>query len=221
VIGALLVVNFVVVGFVLWRGSATRAPAPAAVVASGTAAPTQIAAVAEPRPEPRADSRAAPSAAPSAVPSALPSAAGTPAAATAVGAPVPGGANTVAAATVPAVSGSGAAPAGENPDDLAPAVEARRSASQPVGGIIRATDSGLPTYQDAAAEPGANLPNLKLDLHVYDAQPDQRFVFLEADAHMLRLREGDTTPQGVRVEHITQDGVILSYGGKEFVLQRQ
>jgi hypothetical protein len=90
-----------------------------------------------------------------------------------------------------------------------------------VGGVIRATESGLPTYQDAAAEPGADIPNLKLDLHAWDPQPAQRFVFLEANSNMVKLREGDTTPQGVHVEQITQDGVILSYRGKEFVLQRQ
>src|SRR6185437_12060116 len=116
--------------------------------------------------------------------------------------------------------GGGAAGASENPDDL-PAVEPRSSTSQPVNGVLRATESGLPTYQEAAAEPGANIPGLKLDLHVYSQQPDQRFVFLEADTQMLKLREGDATPQGVRVEHITQDGVILSYRGKEFVLPHQ
>ena len=228
VIGALLVINFVVVGWVLWRGSAARATAPAAAVASGTAAPAAAAMPAEarrePRPEPQAESRPAPNA-PSG-PSA-PAAAGAPAVAAAAGTgtptsvPVPGGANAVAAATVPPASASGAAPAGENPDDLAAAVEPHGPASQPESGVIRATESGLPTYQDVAAEPGANLPNLKLDLHVYDARPDLRFVFLEADTHMLKLREGDTSPQGVRVEHITQDGVILSYRGKEFVLQHQ
>ncbi|HYK24899.1 MAG TPA: general secretion pathway protein GspB, partial [Steroidobacteraceae bacterium] len=181
----------------------------------------------EPRPEPREESRAAPST--TSAPNA-PSAVGAPAATVAAAAPnaagVPvGGANAVTAATVPSpgatvppASASGAAPAGENPDDLAAAVEPH-GPSPPDGGIIRATESGLPTYQDAAAEPGANLPNLKLDLHVYDAHPDQRFVFLEADTHMLKLREGDASPQGVRVEHITEDGVILSYRGKEFVLQ--
>src|SRR6185437_9318880 len=194
VIGALLVINFVVVGFVLWRGSATRATAPA-TAASGALAPTQAVATAETRPElrpePRTESRTGPSAAGAPVATgALPA-----------GAPVPG-ANTVAAAAAPATSESGAAHAGENPDDLAPAVEPHGPPSQPPDGIIRATESGLPTYQDVAAEPGANLPNLKLDLHVYDAQPDQRFVFLEADTHMLKLREGDASPQGVRVEHI-------------------
>jgi len=222
VIGALLVINFIVVGWVLWRGSATRAAASAAVVPSSTVSPMTAAVPAEarpePRPEPLPESRTAPNA---------PNAAGAPAApaviaaapAANVPAPAPGAANAVAAAPVPPASANSAAPAGENPDDLAAAVEPHGSASQPVGGIIRATESGLPTYQDAAAEPGANFPNLKLDLHVYDAQPAQRFVFLEADAHMLKLREGDTSPQGVRVEHITEDGVILSYRGKEFVLQ--
>ena len=121
-----------------------------------------------------------------------------------------------APAPAPASAGASAVDAGTNADDLAPAVEPRKNSSQAVTGVVRATESGLPTYQDAAAEPGANIPSLSLDLHVYSPQADERFVFL----NMLKLREGDTSPQGVRVERITPDGAILSYQGKEFVLQR-
>ena len=81
---------------------------------------------------------------------------------------------------------------------------------------MRATASGLPTYHDAATIPGANLPDLRLDLHVYAVQPAQRFVFL----NMMKLHEGESLPQGVRVESITPDGVILSYHGSRFVLLR-
>ncbi len=39
--------------------------------------------------------------------------------------------------------------------------------------------------------------------------------------NMTKLYEGDALPQGVRVDSITPDGVILSFRGSRFVLQRQ
>ncbi|MGH8217812.1 MAG: general secretion pathway protein GspB [Steroidobacteraceae bacterium] len=206
-IAALLVINFFVVGFWLWRGSASRAApsAPAEQTGAISAAPAAVSAGA--RDGVRPESAGAPGAA--AVPTAaLPASSNTVAARASAGSSAPASRGAAPAA---------AADAGANPDDLAPAVEPRGSASQPTTPVTHATESGLPTYQDAAAEPGAEIPSLRLDLHVYSPQPDQRFVFL----NMLKLREGDTTPQGVRVERITEDGVILSYRGKEFVLQRQ
>ena len=220
VIAALLAVNFIVVGFVLWRGSPSRAAASA--VATPAAAPA-------PAPPPVATAAAAPaqSGALSGAPPGVPASArfgahpepgqgleatGPPAAAPAVPTSSPSAAPEPPSASPRVSAGDTSA----NPDDLAPAVEPRATPAQPVTGVIRSTESGLPTYQDAAAEPGANIPSLSLDLHVYAPQPDQRFVFL----NMLRLREGDTSPQGVRVERITPDGVVLSYQGKEFMLQR-
>jgi hypothetical protein len=38
---------------------------------------------------------------------------------------------------------------------------------------------------------------------------------------MMRLREGQSTPAGIRVESITPDGAILSWQGSRFFLQRQ
>ena len=122
-----------------------------------------------------------------------------------------------------ASSGSQANPsalgsADSNPADFAPAVEPPRSLpAASDGGSVTEEAGSLPTYQEAAAAPGADIPPLRLDLHVYSAQPDQRFVFL----NMVKLHEGDSLPQGVRVDQITPDGVILSYQGQKFVLHRQ
>jgi len=62
---------------------------------------------------------------------------------------------------------------------------------------------------------GTQLPELRLDLHVYDADPSKRFVFI----NMNKLREGETMQNGVRVESITQNGARLSYRGSSFVLE--
>ena len=103
-----------------------------------------------------------------------------------------------------------------NPDDYAPATEPT-STSPFKGHVRRGTESGVPLYQDAAVAPGANLPSLRLDLHVFAAKPEDRFVLI----NMHKLHEGDSLPDGVRVERITPDGAVLSRNGSEFMLPRE
>ncbi len=208
-LGALLAINLVVVVWLYSRGTSTRsaapvsasAPAPAASGAAGAAATGVVA------PEQR-----------SVVPSATVSASSARVSSAAVAAT--GGPGVVdtsrAAGTSGAVRSSDAA--STNPADLAPAVEPPRDSSvaDGSGSVVRESASGLPTYQDAAAMPGADLPQLQLDLHVYSDKPDQRFVFL----NMVKLHEGESLPQGVRVDAITPEGVILSFRGTRFVLQQ-
>ena len=102
-----------------------------------------------------------------------------------------------------------------NPDDYEPATE---PAAAPAfnAHVKRGSDGGLPLYQDAAAAPGAGLPQVRLDLHVFAASPRERFVMI----NMHKLREGDSLPEGVRVESITPDGAVLSHNGSRFLLPR-
>ncbi len=112
-----------------------------------------------------------------------------------------------------------------NPEDYEPAREApQRAARQPAStaepeesGPPARNTSGVPTYQDAAAMPGLNVPQLRLDLHVYDPDPASSFVFV----NMQKLKQGDSFDQGVRVESITPDGAILSYRGVRFLLRHE
>jgi general secretion pathway protein B len=102
-----------------------------------------------------------------------------------------------------------------NPDDYAPAKE---GSSTPLfkGHVRRSTDGGYTLYQDAAVAPAANLPQLRLDLHVYAARPEDRFALI----NMHRVHEGDALPEGVRVESINPEGVVLSHNGSKFLLPR-
>jgi general secretion pathway protein B len=121
---------------------------------------------------------------------------------------------TAAPANPPEVSvaPNSAASAGDRADDT-PAVE-----PAPAPSVANGTNSGdVPTYDQAASVPGANLPELKLDLHAYSSNPADRFVFL----NMVKLKEGQSSPAGVRVESITPDGAVLSWQGSRFFLQRQ
>jgi hypothetical protein len=104
--------------------------------------------------------------------------------------------------------------AGTNPDDYAPAREPNPGLFG-LGRAVRSTESGLPTYEEAATR--VSLPQLHLDLHSYAPDPTKRFVLV----NMKRLYEGQTTPEGVRVESITTDAAILSFQGTKFVLNRQ
>lgn len=126
-----------------------------------------------------------------------------------------------AAAVEPALTASGHAappPAASEPaanaDDYAPAAE------PPVRGtshVQQGTDSGVPLYQQIAAAPDKQLPQLRLDLHAYADQAADRWVMV----NMHKLKEGDSLPEGVRVERITPDGAVLSWHGQQFLLTRE
>jgi general secretion pathway protein B len=76
-----------------------------------------------------------------------------------------------------------------------------------------AARSGVPSRDEVLAR-GTQLPELRMDLHVYDADPAARFVFI----NMRKLREGDSLPDGVRVEEITPRGARLSFRGTQFTV---
>jgi general secretion pathway protein B len=74
----------------------------------------------------------------------------------------------------------------------------------------------LPTSIDLAAS-GRSVPELHLDIHVYSANPAERFVLV----NMRRYTEGQALNEGPTVERITTDGVVLNHRGLRYVLPRQ
>jgi general secretion pathway protein B len=80
-----------------------------------------------------------------------------------------------------------------------------------------ATDQNLPTINDVVAQGRATLPDLHLDMHVFATSPAERFVSINSH----KLREGMQLEEGLRVERITRDGVVLNYRGLRFLLPRQ
>jgi general secretion pathway protein B len=86
----------------------------------------------------------------------------------------------------------------------------------PRGTVDGDGDSQLPTLSEVALQ-DAGLPDLHLDIHVYAAQPADRFVFL----NNRKYREGGETPEGTKIERITRDGVVLNHRGARFLLPRQ
>ena len=130
---------------------------------------------------------------------------------TAPGSQLPAGENDISAAQADAAGGQA------NPDDYAPAADPPPPSS--FGNhVTRGTSSGVPLYQDAALAAGNHVPQLRLDLHVFAAKPQDRFVMI----NMHKLHEGDTLPEGVRVESITPEGAVMSSkDGTRFLLPRE
>ena len=74
--------------------------------------------------------------------------------------------------------------------------------------------SNLPTADEFAARAG--LPEMRLELHVYSTNPQQRFVFINGH----KYQQGDSTQEGATVDEVTPDGVILNARGNRFLLPR-
>ena len=98
-------------------------------------------------------------------------------------------------------------PAGP-PQAAAPAPEAT-SATAP-------QEPALPTVASLAAGERAQLPPLKLSMHVYAAEPAQRFVILDGQ----RLDEGASPAPGLVLEQIRRDGLVLLVNGRRVLLAR-
>jgi general secretion pathway protein B len=92
--------------------------------------------------------------------------------------------------------------------DYAPALTPSQA-----GAAAASRSNSLPSRDEVLAQ-GSAIPDLRLDLHVYDVNPAKRFVFI----NMHKLREGDAMADGVRVEAITPTGAQLSYRGTRFSL---
>lgn len=128
-----------------------------------------------------------------------------------------------------------AAPRGTpvNPADYTPAAAGPPQMPQPAGYPIRAgtgpaappgrgtsnvrTATALPSRDDLMASGVGDLPPAAVGLHVYDPNPGARFVFVNG----TRAREGDTLPNGLRVDEINAEGTVLSFRGSRFLVPNQ
>jgi general secretion pathway protein B len=231
-IAALLVVNLGIVAWIVLRhpehaGATPGTPAPAVTgtmppvasppvqpVSAANTMPTALgpgAGITAP-PQPPAPAAAAPGPAAGAASSGATPSGVAQSGATQSGVAPPVSSAATTAATAAAVASGAATSGSTNPEDYAPAEE---PSSPGLGSHVRrGTAAGVPLYQDAAAT--TQLPQLRLDLHVFAAAPQDRFVMI----NMHRLREGDSLPEGVRVDSITPDGAVLSYNGSKFLLPR-
>jgi general secretion pathway protein B len=74
----------------------------------------------------------------------------------------------------------------------------------------------LPTLMELTLAGSIELRPLHLDIHVFSNQPSERFVFI----NMAKYREGDTLNEGPVLKAITDNGAVMSYQGREFIVIR-
>jgi general secretion pathway protein B len=84
-------------------------------------------------------------------------------------------------------------------------------------GVPARAAPAVPTLNDLPAQVTSGLPHINIDLHVWNADPAQRWVVLNGQ----RLKEGADMKEGPHLEQITADGVILDFHGTHFLLPRQ
>jgi general secretion pathway protein B len=75
----------------------------------------------------------------------------------------------------------------------------------------------LPSINELNLTGSQALPELHLDVHVYATKPADRFVYI----NMRKYHEGNTLQEGPVLERIRRDGVVLNYQGLRFLLPRQ
>lgn len=103
----------------------------------------------------------------------------------------------------------------QDTDDSSPVSTPGRVIVEPVSTAQPA--QSLPDIDQLRASGVLNVPAQRLDIHVYSEEAANRFVFI----NMNKLREGATSDDGLTVEEITVNGVILRSGGRRFFLARQ
>ena len=74
----------------------------------------------------------------------------------------------------------------------------------------------LPRLTDLPASERNALPPLKITMHVYADEPSQRFVILDGRRH----GEGANPADGVVIQEIRRDGLVLSLRGRDVLLPR-
>jgi general secretion pathway protein B len=103
------------------------------------------------------------------------------------------------------------------PGSASPARTTRARDPVLTGAEDKADEEVLPTIGEIDLSGQPALPDLHLDVHVFAAQPADRFVYID----MRKYREGAALADGLTLERIRRDGVVLNYHGLRFVLPRQ
>jgi general secretion pathway protein B len=124
----------------------------------------------------------------------------------------------VATPTPAAPSAAAPAPAAIAPAEIAPATLASTTARTAVAAPAPAAAAlPRPPSRDDLLARGSTIPPVELNMHVYDPNPQARFVLLNGQ----RLREGESSREGLVIERITAEGVILRFGNSTFAVNLQ
>lgn len=75
----------------------------------------------------------------------------------------------------------------------------------------------IPTVDELSTSLRQRIPDLALNVHVYDDEPAERFILM----NMKRYKEGEQTREGLFLEEILPNGVVMSLNGTLFRVMNQ
>ena len=91
------------------------------------------------------------------------------------------------------------------------AVEARLEAAAPANAAPQ-----LQSWYELPQEFRMRLSLPRLDLHVYSEEPQNRFILV----NLQKYREGETLESGLVLEEILPEGMVMSYLGERFMVEK-
>jgi general secretion pathway protein B len=91
-----------------------------------------------------------------------------------------------------------------------PAPEEAAAAQQPAAPPQPASANGQP-LKEMPESYRANFPSFTVDVHVYDSNPQKRFILVGGK----RYHEGDTMAEGPRIVSIVPEGLVLDWQGQQ------
>lgn len=93
-----------------------------------------------------------------------------------------------------------------------PAAVPEPIATEPVGSL----PPEAPRWQDLPVDQRNSLPVPRIDVHVFAQEPARRFVLIE----LRKYHEGDRLDGGATIDSIRNDGIVLSYQGQRYRVDR-
>ncbi|KAA6187020.1 hypothetical protein F2Q65_03785 [Thiohalocapsa marina] len=114
-----------------------------------------------------------------------------------------------------------AAPASEQASEQASAPKPARAANSGPAPSTMAQPAAASRASTARVPPPSTalrrqLPEFVMAVHVYDAEPGRRFVYING----RKLREQEQSREGLKLEQVVADGAILSWQGEQFFQPR-
>lgn len=98
----------------------------------------------------------------------------------------------------------------------APIATAPATSAPPVAVAPPSSTASLPLLWELPYEKRKDIPALMMSLQVYAPDPTQRFAIINDERHV----EGDDLGEGLKLQEITPDGLIVEYRGERFLFPR-
>jgi general secretion pathway protein B len=105
-----------------------------------------------------------------------------------------------------------AADASQPVASLAPQSGSEPATAEPASGL----PVDAPRWEDLPADLRGSLPVPRIDVHVFAQDPARRFVLIE----LRKYHEGERIDGGATIEAIRNDGIVVSYQGQRYRVDR-